>query len=149
MPAEVSGYIGTFSVEEVDASTSVLTWCAHFESSDPVLIKGMLEEMIGGSLAGVAELAQSDAPIVVYVSTLCVRILGAAMGTSCAPLAKAPLAIKLWQTIRSGGEWVSPEEGGLQAILPSRHRRDQSDRALDAFAACRTGRCLGGAARSS
>ena len=55
MPVEVGGYVGTFSAEEVDASTCVLVWCAHYQSSDPALIKGMLEEMIGGSLAAIAE----------------------------------------------------------------------------------------------
>ena len=69
MPVEVDGYVGTFSCTEVDATTCTLSWCAHFQSSDPALIKGMLEEMIGGSLAAVVEQAQSTdpaSPLVIY-----------------------------------------------------------------------------------
>ena len=51
---------GTFSCDEINASTCVLSWCAHYQTSDPAMLKGMLEEMIGGALAAIAESATAS-----------------------------------------------------------------------------------------
>ena len=53
-------YQGTFSCEEINASTCVISWCAHYQTSDPAMLKGLLEEMIGGALVAIAEAATAS-----------------------------------------------------------------------------------------